>query len=177
MKKRYKILIVAGLLFAILSPTTLGDPEQNLEEAGMNFETEQSGQTSVNPATDSDYNQVNGYGLSVGDGSQKKLVLRGTWGFQGDNSSDGTVAGHLIRRPRFMVFHGFFDTISTQEKTRIVGIIKNGYFNGKIFYGNDTVCPITGLLKINREQRLVKLRWMTPHQTGWAVANISLVDV
>ena len=177
MKKQYEILIVAGLLIAILSPTTIGAPEEDLGEDVLNLETEQDVQTGEDLGADSGNDQDDGYGISAGDCPQKRLVFHGIWGFQDDNSSDGSVAGRLIKRWRFMVFYGFCNSTGTQERARLVGIIRNGYFNGKIFRDNDTTWPITGLLTINREQRLVKLRWMTPYQTGWAVAKMSLVDV
>jgi hypothetical protein len=177
MKKRYGILIMAGLLLAVLSPIALGDPGENGAEVSKDLENNQMMQASEDPNNDYSYGRGNGDTIAFGACSEKRLVLRGIWGFQGDNSSDGYLGGHLIRYPRFMVFKGLYNTSNNVEKTRLVGMLRNGYFNGRILVNNNTICPITGFFRIDREQRLVKLRWMTPHQTGWAVANISLVDV
>jgi hypothetical protein len=177
MKKRYGVVIMVGLLLAVLSPIASGDPGENGGEVSRDLEIKQIPQTSKNFCNDGLYGQGNGYGVACVACSEKRLVLRGVWGFQGDNSRDGYLVGRLLRYPRFMVFKGLYNTTDNQEKTRLVGMLRNGFFNGRILLNNDTTCPITGFFKINREQRLVKLRWMTPHQTGWAVANISLVDV
>ena len=82
----------------------------------------------------------------------------------------------ITLRNRVGVFNRLYNMTGNESKTRIVGIMRHGYFNGKIITDDGDKCPVTGLYKINRENQLFKLRWMTPHGTGWAVARIILPE-
>ena len=107
---------------------------------------------------------------------QKKVVLRGIWGHSGYNESDGYFGAEITRRNRVGVFKGLYNTTGNESKTRILGIMRHGYFNGKIITEDGGKCPITCLYRINRENQLFKLRWMTPHGNGWAVARIIISE-
>ena len=82
----------------------------------------------------------------------------------------------ITQRNRVGVFNRLYNMTGNESKTRIVGIMRHGYFNGKIITEDGGKCPGTGLYKINRENQVFKLRWMTPHGTGWAVARIILPE-
>ena len=103
---------------------------------------------------------------------KKYVKLRGIWGFTGDNESDGYFGGQLSRRGRFTVFKGLYNKTDNESYGKVFGIMKRGYFNGRVVTPDGKSCKITGLYKINRENKTFKMRWMTPHSTGWAIAKI-----
>jgi hypothetical protein len=52
--------------------------------------------------------------------------------------------------------------------------MKKGYFNGRVITPEGEKCHITGLYKFDRENNTIKMKWMTPHNSGWAGAKIVL---
>ncbi|RLF53388.1 MAG: hypothetical protein DRN24_01040 [Thermoplasmata archaeon] len=103
---------------------------------------------------------------------RKSILLKGIWGYAGDNESDGYLIGKIIRNHRAGVFRGFYNTTNNETRGRIFGVMKHGYFNGRVVTPDGENCRIVGIYKINKEDRSFKLRWMTPHKTGWAIAKI-----
>jgi len=169
MKKMYGVLIVVGTLLAMVPVTAMTDSvtEYDLdymmqENAKLQLKNRQQMRTVGGGPTD--------------DAHQKKIGLRGIWGHAGDNESDGYFGARITRRNRVGVFNGLYNATDNESKTRIVGIMRHGYFNGKIITEDGGKCPVTGLYKINKENQLFKLRWMTSHGNGWAVARIILPE-
>ena len=101
-----------------------------------------------------------------------RVKYRGTWGYEGSNETCGYLGGVLIKRERVVVLKGLWNTTDNLTKGNIVGILKRGYFNGKIITQNQTECRIVGLYRYNAENNLLHLRWMTAQQTGWAHCRI-----
>jgi len=107
---------------------------------------------------------------------KKYVKLRGMWGLAGDNESDGYFGGQITRRDRFAVFRGLYNKTDNETHGKIFGIMKKGYFNGGIVTPTGEKCRITGLYKIDKENKTLKMRWITPHNAGWAVAKTILPD-
>ena len=168
MKKIYGILVAAGVLLAMIPVSTMADPVTELSQDKMVQDT-----TGLRQRNNQKIQTV---GYPSGDTSQKKVSLRGIWGYDGDSESDGYFGGRLIRKNRFVVFKGLCNTTGNESMSQVVGIMRHGFFNGKIVASNGSKCPITGLYRINKEKHLLKLRWMTPHESGWAVAKIIVHD-
>ncbi len=166
MKKIYRILVAAGILLAMIPVSAMADPVTEFDEDVMAQENTYFEQL--------DEQQIYATDGPPDDASQKKVGLRGIWGYAGDNESDGYFGARITRRNRVGIFNGLYNTTGNESKTRIVGIMRHGYFNGRIITEDCGKCPVTGLYKIDRENQLFKLRWMAPHGNGWAVARILL---
>lgn len=106
----------------------------------------------------------------LNDTSQVKF--RGIWGYEGFNETSGNLGGVLMKRERIVVLKGQWNTTDNITKGNIVGILKSGYFNGRIITQNQTKCRIVGLYRLDAENNLLHLHWMTAHQTGWAHCRI-----
>ena len=104
-----------------------------------------------------------------------QLKFRGIWGNEGSNDTAGYLGGVLVKRERVVVLKGLWNTTDNMTKENIVGILKRGFFNGRIITQNQTKCRIVGLYRYDVENHLLHLRWMTAQQTGWAHCHI-LVD-
>lgn len=169
MKKIYGILVATGILFAMIPVSAATYPANDFgqdvavqEKAGFLQQIRQQ------PRTD--------MGASTADAPQKYVKVIGIWGYTGDNESDGYFGGRITRKGRFGVLRGLYNVTGNESKGKIVGIMKRGYFNGRLTTSNGSKCHITGLYKIDKENHLLKLRWMTPHKSGWAIAKITIPD-
>ena len=114
--------------------------------------------------------------------SKKYLKIRGKWGNGKDREFDGYWGGRITLRTnqngiRVGVFKGLFNKTGDDEKQQLVGIMKKGYFNGKIIKEDGSETKLTGLYKIDRENKLLKMQWMVPHNAGWAIARIQIVEM
>ena len=101
-----------------------------------------------------------------------RVKYRGIWGYEGSNETSGYLGGVLVKRERVVVLKGLWNTTDNMTKGNIVGILKKGYFNGKIITQNQTECRIVGLYRYNVENNMLHLHWMTAQQTGWAHCRI-----
>ena len=99
------------------------------------------------------------------------LRILGKWGYIGENETAGYFAAKIKRARRAFVIRGVWNTTDNAEKGRIFGVMKKCFFNGIIKTGNK-VMPIVGLFKINRESHAITMKWMTPHEYGWAKGKI-----
>ena len=106
----------------------------------------------------------------LNDTSQVKF--RGIWGYEGFNETSGYLGGVLVKRERVVVLKGLWNTTDNITKGNIVGILKRGYFSGRIIIQNQIRCRIVGLYRYDAENNLLHLRWMTAQQTGWAHCRI-----
>ena len=105
------------------------------------------------------------------DSSIGGLKIRGVWGYSGDKDPDGYLVGKVTKRGKQVIFQGVFNQSGKETRFHIVGLLKKGFLNGKITVGEKTI-KITGLYRINKEKHLLRLRWLTPHNSGWAVGKI-----
>jgi len=101
-----------------------------------------------------------------------QVKFRGIWGYEGFNETSGYLGGVLVKRERIVVLKGLWNTTDNITKGNIVGILKRGYFNGRIITQNQTKCRIVGLYRYDTENILLHLRWITAQQTGWAHCRI-----
>lgn len=192
MKKTIGILAVAGVLLILIPVSAMGEilttfSEDSVvnEETSYGIQEQKQDQPYENEIYDgakpvltqgryllrNRFQQNNE--ISVSDAPEKKSAkIRGIWGFAGDNESDGYFGGQLIKNRRVVVFRGVYNQTGNESYGKVVGIMKRGYFNGRLVTPTGEKCRIVGLYKIDRENKILKLRWMTPHRTGWAVAKI-----
>jgi len=101
-----------------------------------------------------------------------RVKFRGIWGYEGANETSGYLGGVLVKREHVVVLKGLWKTTDNTTKGKIVGILKKGYFDGKIIAQNQTECRIVGLYRYDTENNLLHIRWMTAQQTGWAHCRI-----
>ncbi|VVB61237.1 Uncharacterised protein [uncultured archaeon] len=101
-----------------------------------------------------------------------RVKFRGIWGYQRSNETSGYLGGVLVKRERVVVLKGLWNTTDNMTKGKIVGIIKRGYFDGRIITQNQTTCRIVGLYRYDAENNLLHFRWMTAQQTGWTHCDI-----
>ena len=129
-----------------------------------------------------DENEPENNGLFTKTQGKRYVKVRGLWGVGKDNESDGYWGGRLTMRHgpnggRVGVFKGVYNTTDSDEMIRFGGILKKGYFNGKIKDENGSSSKISGLYKFDREKNLLKMQWMVPHHGGWAVARLSAPEM
>ena len=103
----------------------------------------------------------------------ESVRIKGVWGYMDDREPDGYFGGKITRKGRFAVFHGLYNETGSEERMHIVGIMKKGYFNGRITT-DDGSYRVTGLYRIDMEKHIVKLKWMTARKQGWAIGRIKL---
>ena len=196
MKKTIGILAVIGILLVLIPVSAMGeiltvfDEDSAIyREAGYGIQEKRQYRLYENGTCDEtgptlaqkkyllrDRSQLNN-GAPVSDVHNKNFTkIRGLWGLAGDNESDGYFAGQLIKKPRVVVFRGVYNKTDNESYGKIIGIMKRGYFNGRIVTPEGEKCRITGLYKIDQENKTLKMRWMTPHQMGWAIAKIVSPD-
>ena len=102
-----------------------------------------------------------------------RLKILGKWGYIGDNETKGYFVAKIKRVRRALVIRGMWNTTDNTEKGRIFGVVKRCYFNGIIRTANKTI-PVIGLLKIDRNKHIMRMKWMTPQGYGWAVGKIKV---
>jgi hypothetical protein len=167
MKKIVGMLVGAGVLLALMNVSAIAYPVVELgqdaavcEKAG--FQKLERIRQHLSVAE----------GKPTADVLQNYIKVRGVWGYAGDNESDGYFGGNITRRNRVGLFRGLYNITDNESKGRIVGIMRYGYFNGRVITPDGDKCHVTALYKIDEENELLKLRWMTPLKAGWAVAKI-----
>ena len=112
-------------------------------------------------------------GMPTADIPRKTFAkLRGIWGLAGDNELDGYFGGRLIKNPRVIVFQGVYNKTDNKSYGKVIGIMKHGYFNGRLITLSGKKCRIVGLYQLDQENKTLKLRWLTPYKAGWAIAKI-----
>ena len=190
MKKIFGMLAVAGILLVMIPASAMADPAIEvdedsaiLEEAGNvkkykdkygplnTADTELIGEERIRNKN-LIRQKVNHNEISPACNQKKSVKLRGVWGLAGDNESDGYFGGRIIKHGRFAVFKGLYNKTDNESYGKVFGIMKKGYFNGRVVNPEGESCKITGLYKINRENMTFKMRWMTLRSSGWAIAKI-----
>ncbi len=168
MKKSYMVCLVVAAV-ALLAPTLVFAIESNgiddQDYGIIDF---------VEEETDSSLDTIPTDGSA--DDTSRYLSIRGKWGQGKDEDADGFFGGRLTRKGRVVVFNGMFNKTNDEEKIRIVCIMKNGYFNGKII-SDEGEQKMTGLYRIDRENKVLKLQWMVSGNVGWAVGRVVISSV
>ena len=170
MKKTFGILIVVGLLLATALVSAVAYPIKKPGVDGM-----------LHVKAGSRERNRQQFLVTIeklpADHLQKRYVeVEGIWGYADKNESSGYFAGKIMKNRRVSILKGVFNTTDNKSKGKIIGIMKHGYFNGKILTGNGTRYPLTGLYDINRENKTIRIRWVTHHEIGWAKAKIIIPE-
>ena len=193
MKKIVGMLVVAGILFGLMPVAAMADSILELDEdsaisaeAGvLNKYKNKYGALIANGEESSGHEKIknlarnrlwNGNGPKQDIASKDYAKVRGVWGLAGDNESDGYFGGKIVRRGRVAVFKGLYNKTDNETFGKVVGIFKRGYFLGKLVNPEGESCRITGLYKVDKEEKIFKMRWMTPHLCGWAAGKIIPVE-
>ena len=192
MKKIVGMLIVIGVVFCLLPATMMASPveivddesTEYLEADAVEYKAKEKTQYDVAPSVVKTSQRVrNRYSYrndnsdeapQSGIANKKNVTFRGIWGLTDNNETNGYFAGRLIRRGRVGIMKGIYNTIDSEEKGKFIGIMKKGYFNGRIINPEGNISKITGFYHIDTEEGKLKLRWMTPNKTGWAIANLKI---
>ena len=184
MKKIY-VFAVAGILLGLIPAIAAADPiiedddvESEWEEASEEQVYEQETLNAENGLIDS--NSIKrkaklrlwGKAPIHEDCPKKYVKIRGVWGLSGDNESDGYFGARIVRRGRFAIFKGLYNKTGNESSGKVFGIMKKGYFNGRVVNPDGESCKITGLYHVDKEEDLLKMRWMTPLSSGWAIGKI-----
>lgn len=201
MKKIYGILIGAVLLLAMLPASGLaadtntangssGSPLKAIHgnqyivsvrntPQSDNFLSRNAGVTISSDERNLDYTYTEDV---LSDGACHRIMIRGVWGHSGDNISDGRFGTVMFKqRGRYgFIFEGLYNCNDNKSTDSIIGNenmgrfkirMNNGFGNGLLITKDGHTAPITVLYKINRENSMIRLRWMTPHSDGWAVGK------
>ncbi|MBN2066729.1 MAG: hypothetical protein JW771_08000 [Candidatus Thermoplasmatota archaeon] len=104
-----------------------------------------------------------------------RVRFKGIWGDLGDNETKGYCKGTLGKTGRIGFLNGFYNT-TNGSVGRVRGILKYGYFNGKIITPKGEKRPITGFYRIDQETRSLHIQWMTINRVGWAHLRISPIQ-
>lgn len=161
MKKIYGILISAGVLLSMLSIVAMAAPID-----GQSI-TADSGLASQQP--DKQIPEDEQINITSPSGFVK---IRGTWGYQESNESIGNFAGRIVKKGNVVHLVGQYRTNDNQTKGKMAGVLIRGYFNGKFTSADGKEYKITGLYKYDKENKTLKIRWMTADYNGWAVGKI-----
>ena len=97
-----------------------------------------------------------------------RVGFKGIWREDGEK---GKFKGIIIHKGKINIMKGVWESINGTGK--IVGIMKRGYFIGRICEDGNKE-PIVGLYKVNRDKKVIKMKWMTPTREGIAIAKIML---
>ena len=89
----------------------------------------------------------------------------------GENETSGYVAGLLSKKGRYGILKGIWNTTDNSSKGKVAGILKKGFFAGKVSY-NGSAQRIVGLYKVDKENNSFHMKWMTAGQVGWAHCRI-----
>ena len=187
MKKIY-VIAVAGILLALLPVAAAADPiiEEDDEAVWEEADDEQSYKQDtlnadgglVDSAKLKKRAKLRLWGKEpIQDKCPNKYIkIRGVWGLSGDNESDGYFGARIARRGRFAVFKGLYNKTDNETYGKVFGVMKKGYFNGRVVNPAGESCKITGLYHVDKENNILKMRWLTPHSGGWAVGKMILPE-
>jgi hypothetical protein len=169
-KKAFGILVVVGLLLATALVSAVAYPIREPGIDGMLHEKARFRERNRQQFL------VTIEKLPTDHPKKRYAEVKGIWGYTGENESSGYFAGRIMKNRRVSIFRGVFNTTDNESKGKIVGIMKLGYFNGRVITENGTKYRVTGLYDINRENKTLRIRWMTLHETGWAIGKIIIPE-
>lgn len=104
-----------------------------------------------------------------------KARFKGVWGYTDGEEIEGYVGGVVGRRGRVGFLKGVWNTTDGETKGRVVGILKHGFFNGRITSEDGEKTPITGFYKVNQENNTFGIKWMTPNKSGFVRARYNSI--
>ncbi len=184
MKKIY-VFVVAGILLGLIPAIAAADPiseadeneavwEEVSEELEYEKETLNADNRLIDSAKIKSKARLRLWGKApINEECPKKYVkIRGVWGLSGDNESDGYFGARIERHGRFGVLKGLYNKTDNETFGKVFGIMKNGYFNGRVVSPSGESCKITGLYHVDKENNILKMRWMTRLNSGWAIGKI-----
>lgn len=191
MKKIYSTILLIAVLSAVIPTLVLADEVINetptAEAYIKEMDTDDEVFTVVEDERDndifydsSDESEKDTMDRFSSEKPGKKYVkIRGKWGAGKEKTPDGFWGGRIILRTteegkRFGVFNGLYNKTGSEEKHQLVGIMKKGYFNGKIINDDGKEIKLTGLYTFDRENKLLKMQWMIPQYAGWAAARVQI---
>ena len=176
---------MASILLVMIPATAMAEPVEVDEDSAISIEAGnvEEYEDESKPLNTADNGLINSARiknkkldrpkLCAYDKPDKKYVkLRGVWGLTGDNESDGYFGGRIFKRGRIAVLKGLYNKTDNESTGKVFGIMKKGYFNGRVENTEGKSCKITGLYKIDRENMTFKMHWLTPRNSGWAIARI-----
>jgi len=103
---------------------------------------------------------------------KKGFVIVGKWGYKENKEAKGYFLIKPVRKiGKGIIVKGFWNSTESEEKGRIFGLIKRCFFNG-VIRTKERLIPVVGLLKINKEKRVLIMKWMTPRDYGWAIGKV-----
>jgi len=179
MKKIYTIVLMIATL-AVLIPTLVFADETIID----NEDTYIQSDGNINEIIDIEENNElhDGITSSITKNNLigKQFQIRGKWGKARNEEIDGYFGGILTIKSThnnrlYGIFNGKYNKTDENNNGELIGIMKNGYFNGKII-SSDGEIKVTGLYRIDRENQLLKMQWMVPFHAGWAVGRINILD-
>jgi hypothetical protein len=179
MKKTYMIVLFVASITAMIPTLVMADTLIVKERYNSNLSTLSALSFSEENSLDSMFaidDHTDKAPLSYSD--QPYVIVRGKWGNGSDPDFDGYFDGRITFRMtqvgnRIGIFRGLYNKTSEDEKYSLVGIMKKGYFIGKITT-SDAQYKFTGLYYIDQENQLLKMQWMIPRNAGWAIAQIQI---
>ena len=191
-KKLWATIIIGGMLLMGVSSIVYAS-ETDLKEIDLlddSKTSENEYQDDVlEEGTEDSIQKINMYKKMLGEDSAKIQRLRnyravkqnvkpkakfgGVWGYTGDEEIQGYVGGVVGRLGCVGVLKGIWNTTDNEVKGRVVGILKHGFFNGRVINEDGEKTPITGFYKINRENHTFGIKWMTPYESGFVHARYS----
>ena len=179
MRKILGILASAVVLLAVLPAASVAaTPRQfkelkNVSECPGFLAVEQAYEQAPDYGNGQHIKQIrNQRGLQQSGSDHPRLRFRGAWGFAGDNESDGYITGVITKGRGTAHLYGIWNTIDNESGGKVFGVMRHGYFNGRVTSINGTTYPIAGLYKVDREKHTLKMRWITPRRGGWAAARL-----
>jgi hypothetical protein len=166
MKKIYTIVLMIAFLAALI-PTLVFAEETVTENEELYIQSDEN-HNLFEEATSP---------FSKDDLIGRQFTVKGKWGIGVDREYDGYFGGLISIKSTendrlYGVFKGRYNKTGEDSFGEFIGIMKKGYFNGKII-SDEGETKVTGLYKIDRENHLLKLQWMIPFHGGWAIGRIS----
>jgi hypothetical protein len=185
MRKIY-VFAVAGILLGLIPAMAAADPideddavwEEADEEQEYEQDTLNAEDKTIESASIKSKAKLRLWGKApINEECPKRYAkIRGIWGVSGDNESDGYFGGRIVRHGRFAVLKSLYNKSDNESFGKVFGIMKKGYFNGRVVNPNGQSCKIVGLYHVDKENETLKMRWMTPLGSGWAVGKIILPE-
>jgi len=179
MKKIYMNVLFVAAIAALIPTLVMADTMIEKERYNSNLSSLSALSFSEENSLDSLFavdDQTDKAPLSYSD--QPYVIVKGKWGNGTDPDFDGYFDGRITFRMtqvgnRIGIFRGLYNKTGEDEKYSLIGIMKKGYFIGKITT-SAAQYKLTGLYYIDQENQLLKMQWMIPRNSGWAIARIQL---
>lgn len=179
MKKIYAIVLMTAVLAALI-PTLVFADETTIDYEETYIQSNDDINELLSGEENNELFDEITSSLTKNDLIGKQFKIRGKWGNAKNEGIAGYFGGIITIKSTnndrlYGVFKGRYNKTDENVNGEFIGIMKNGYFNGKII-SDEGETKITGLYRIDRENQLLKLQWMIPFHAGWALGRISLLE-